>query len=62
MVANGAEPVSSQTVRRFIERFARYGFPRQAMAPVYGLAEGSVGLAFPPLGRGPVVDRVDRDA
>jgi acyl-CoA synthetase (AMP-forming)/AMP-acid ligase II len=31
------------------------------MAPVYGLAECSVGLAFPPLGRGPLVDRVDRD-
>jgi 1-acyl-sn-glycerol-3-phosphate acyltransferase len=32
------------------------------MAPVYGLAESSVGLAFPPLGRVPPIDRVDRDA
>ena len=62
MVANGAEPVSPQTVRHFIERFAPYGFPHQAMAPVYGLAESSVGLAFPPLARGPVIDRVNRDA
>ena len=62
MVANGAEPVSPQTVRRFVERFARYHFPPQAMAPVYGLAESSVGLAFPPLGRAPVIDRVNRDA
>ena len=62
MVANGAEPVSPQTVRRFVERFARYRFPPQAMAPVYGLAESSVGLAFPPLGRPPVIDRVNRDA
>jgi 1-acyl-sn-glycerol-3-phosphate acyltransferase len=61
MVANGAEPVSPQTLRRFIERFRRYGFPPGAMAPVYGLAECSVGLAFPPLGRGPVIDRIDRD-
>jgi len=61
MVANGAEPVSVQTLRRFIDRFGRYGFPAQAMAPVYGLAESSVGLAFPPLGRPPVIDRVDRD-
>jgi 1-acyl-sn-glycerol-3-phosphate acyltransferase len=30
------------------------------MAPVYGLAECSVGLAFPPVGRGPLIDRVDR--
>jgi acyl carrier protein len=61
MVANGAEPVSVQTLRRFTERFGRFGFPAQAMAPVYGLAESSVGLAFPPLGRMPIIDRVNRD-
>jgi 1-acyl-sn-glycerol-3-phosphate acyltransferase len=61
MVANGAEPVSVPTLHRFIERFGRHGFPARAMAPVYGLAECSVGLAFPPLGRPPVIDRVDRD-
>src|SRR5439155_7304963 len=32
------------------------------MAPVYGLAECAVGLAFPPLGRGPVIDRVSEEA
>ena len=61
MVANGAEPVSVPTLRRFIARFGRFGFPAGAMAPVYGLAESSVGLAFPPLGRPPVIDRVNRD-
>jgi len=61
MVANGAETVSAQTIRRFIERFGRYGFPERAMAPVYGLAECSVGLAFPPPGRAPLIDRVDRE-
>ena len=60
MVANGAEPISIHTLRRFTERFSRFGFPEQAMAPVYGLAECSVGLAFPPLGRRPIVDRIDR--
>ena len=62
MIANGAEPVSVQTLRRFIERFRRYGFRPEAMAPVYGLAENAVGLAFPPLGRPPIIDRVDREA
>lgn len=61
MIANGAEPVSVQSLRRFIERFGRYGFPAKAMAPVYGLAESSVGLAFPPIGRTPLIDRIDRD-
>ena len=58
---NGAEPVSPNTVRRFVERFAPYGFRAQAMAPVYGLAEAAVGLAFPPLGRGPRIDRIERE-
>lgn len=62
MVANGAEPVSAQTIRRFIARFGRYGFRPETMAPVYGLAESSVGLAFPPLGRPPLIDRVDRES
>ena len=61
MIANGAEPVSVQTLRKFTDRFDRYGFPAQAMMPVYGLAESSVGLAFPPIGRMPIVDRVNRD-
>jgi 1-acyl-sn-glycerol-3-phosphate acyltransferase len=58
---NGAEPVSATTIERFCDRFAAVGFRREAMAPVYGLAENCVGLAFPPLGRMPVCDRIRRD-
>jgi acyl-CoA synthetase (AMP-forming)/AMP-acid ligase II len=61
-VANGAEPVSILTLRRFTERFGRYGFRPGAMAPVYGLAECAVALALPPPGRVPVIDRVRREA
>ncbi len=60
MVVNGAEPVSPSTIARFAERFGPYGFAPEAMAPVYGLAENSVGLAFPPPGRAPIIDRVRR--
>lgn len=60
LIANGAEPVSIATTSRFAERFGRYGFRPEMMGPVYGLAENSVGLAFPPLGRPPIADRVDR--
>jgi len=58
---NGAEPVSPTTVEQFAGRFRRFGLRPEAMTPVYGLAESSVGLAFPPLGRGPLIDSVDRD-
>ena len=62
MVANGAEPVSPSTIERFTRRFQPYGFRPEALAPVYGLAENSVGLAFPPAGRLPIIDRIDRQA
>ncbi len=61
MAVNGAEPVSPHTIRRFSQRFARYGFRPEVMAPVYGLAEAAVGLAFPPPGRIPPIDRIQRD-
>jgi 1-acyl-sn-glycerol-3-phosphate acyltransferase len=57
---NGAEPVSANTIREFSARFAAYGFSQTAMSPVYGLAENSVGLCFPPSGRGPRFDSVNR--
>jgi 1-acyl-sn-glycerol-3-phosphate acyltransferase len=62
LAVNGAEPISPDTMTRFIERFAGCGFRPQTMTPVYGLAESSVGLTFPPLDRVPPIDRVQRDA
>lgn len=59
---NGAEPVSPQTIRRFSERFATCGFRAEAMTPVYGLAESSLGVTFPPIGRGPVIDSISRES
>ncbi len=58
---NGAEPVNPETLDRFAERFASYGFRRTAQLPVYGLAEASLAVTFPPVNRGPLVDRVDRE-
>ena len=58
---NGAEAVSPQSIDAFSQRFASLGFQAEAMMPVYGLAESSVGLAFPPLHRKAIVDRIRRD-
>src|SRR5258706_15144369 len=59
---NGAEPVLPATLDRFAARFARCGFRREALLPVYGLAESSVALTIPAPGRGPRVDHVERGA
>ena len=62
MAFNGAEPVLADTLRTFSERFAPFGLERRTLAPVYGLAEATLGVAFTPVGRGPWVERVERDA
>ena len=59
---NGAEPVSPDTMDRFAAKFAQCGFQDNAMTPVYGLAEATLGVAFTPIGRGPRVETVDADA
>jgi acyl carrier protein len=57
---NGAEAVNPETILRFIDRFETYGFRKQSMMPVYGLAESSVGLAFPEPGTEVIIDRIKR--
>ena len=57
---NGAEPVNAKTLERFAARFAPHGFRREALLPVYGLAEASLAVTVPPLGRVARVDRVVR--
>ena len=59
---NGAEPVLPATLDRFAARFATCGFRRETLLPVYGLAEASLAVTIPPVGRGPRVDRLDRAA
>ncbi len=62
MAFNGAEPVNPVTLRDFGRHYENYGFHPEALSAVYGLAESAVGLAFPPPGRGALIDRVQRDA
>src|ERR1700723_1587606 len=59
---NGAEPVAAATLERFVARFTRFGFHREALMPVYGLAEACLGVSAPPLGSGFKVDRIERAA
>ncbi len=57
---NGAEMIYPNTMEKFAKRFAPYGFNEKAFMPVYGLAESSLALSFPPPDRGPKVDRIKR--
>lgn len=58
---NGGEPIDSETVEKFLQRFRRFGFARKALYPVYGLAESTLAVAFPDPDEEVVYDRVDRE-
>ena len=58
---NGAEPVDPATAEAFCTRMAPLGFRRTSYFPVYGLAESTLSVAFPPLDRGVKIDHVLRD-
>ena len=57
---NGAEPIDAHDIERFCERFARCGFRREAMTPVYGLAEAGLGVSFSSLEDAPQFTEFDR--
>ena len=59
---NGAEPIDVDAMRRFSDRFGRWGFRPEAMMPVYGLAEAGLAVTFSDADRPPRITEFDRDA
>jgi acyl-CoA synthetase (AMP-forming)/AMP-acid ligase II/acyl carrier protein len=51
LIFNGAEPISVDLCNEFFDRLAPARLARNAMFPVYGLAEASLAVSFPPVGR-----------
>jgi iturin family lipopeptide synthetase A len=51
LIFNGAEPISVELCEEFLARLSGLGLKRTAMFPVYGLAEASLAVTFPPVGR-----------
>jgi amino acid adenylation domain-containing protein len=39
---NGAEPIRAETIDRFVEKFAPYGFRRETFYPAFGMAESTL--------------------
>ncbi len=50
LIFNGAEPISVELCEQFLGRLAPAGLAGNAMYPVYGLAEASLAVSFPPPG------------
>ena len=49
VIFNGAEPISVPLANQFMERLAPAKLDRNAMFTVYGLAEASLAVSFPPV-------------
>ena len=50
LIFNGAEPISVELCEEFLTRLAPARLSRNSMYPVYGLAEASLAVSFPPPG------------
>jgi fatty-acyl-CoA synthase len=61
LALSGAEPVDPRAVDAFVAEAERFGFSAGGMFPAFGMAEVAIAGAFPPRGRGLVVDTVDRE-
>jgi acyl-CoA synthetase (AMP-forming)/AMP-acid ligase II/acyl carrier protein len=51
LIFNGAEPINVALCEEFLDRMAATGLRHSAMLPVYGLAEASLAVSFPEIGR-----------
>jgi long-chain fatty acid adenylase/transferase FadD26 len=58
-IVSGSERIHVATVKRFTERFARFGLSPAALRPSYGLAEATLYVATPEAGLPPKTVRFD---
>ncbi|WP_278313339.1 fatty acyl-AMP ligase [Lolliginicoccus levis] len=58
---SGAEPIDPDTMETLLEAGARFGLPREALVPAYGMAETTLAISFANVGEGMKVDVVDAD-
>ena len=50
IIFNGAEPISSDLCKEFLDIMQKYKLNREAMYTVYGMAEATLAVSFPPAG------------
>jgi len=60
LALNGAEPVDHEVLDELVDCGKEYGLKPEVPYPVYGLAEATLAVTFPPLGKKYHVDHVDR--
>lgn len=61
VIFNGAEYISTEICDTFLKTMSPYGLSNKVMFAVYGCAEASLAVAFPPLGEGLIKVNLHRD-
>ncbi|RUT40687.1 non-ribosomal peptide synthetase, partial [Paenibacillus anaericanus] len=61
LIFNGAEPISARLSQQFMEEMGSYGLRSNAAFPVYGMAEASLAVMFPPVDEPLLEVRIDRE-
>lgn len=61
MATMSAESLDPAVIDRVAREAGRFGLPREALVPTYGLSEATNGVTSTPVGRGPRVDSIDRE-
>jgi FkbH-like protein len=59
---NGSEPVRAETLVRFVDSFAEFGFSREAFVPCYGLAEATLFVSGIKSAGVPKIHRIDAES
>jgi len=49
LIFNGAEPISTGLCNKFLDKMSAFGLNPLSMYPVYGLAEATLAVTFPPV-------------
>ena len=60
LMLNGAEPIAVRLMSEFMVEMSRYGMKPEAMLPVYGLAEATMAVTFPRIGKMPGIETLSR--
>lgn len=60
LIFNGAEPISANICNEFLGAMSKYGLKKNTTFPVYGLAEASLAVTFPPADEELVEIKLDR--
>ncbi|MCX8132187.1 MAG: SDR family oxidoreductase [Clostridia bacterium] len=57
---NGAEPIAVSLMEEFMEKLSVYGLKKNAMYPVYGMAEACLAVSFPTPYEEPLIHSLNR--